>query len=202
MIAGPSEVLVIADKHNDPDWVALDLLSQAEHDAAAQSILITDDAGFAGDVAAAVEARLKTLARRDIAAASWRDFGAVIVVDALAQAVALTNRLAPEHLEICTQNADDLAKDIRHAGAIFIGAFTPEAIGDYVGGPNHVLPTARSARFSSGLSVLDFMKRTTLSKMTPAALAAIGPAAETLAISEDLEAHGLSVRARLDRLNS
>ena len=201
MIAGPSEILVIADRDNDPDWVALDLLSQAEHDASAQSILITDDADFARAVVAAVEVRLQTLARRAIAGASWRDYGAVIVVRDLDQAAELSNRVAPEHLELCVADPETLAAQITHAGAIFLGAWTPEAIGDYVGGPNHVLPTARSARFSSGLSVLDFLKRTTLSKMTPAALCAIGPAAERLAISESLEAHGLSVRARLDRLN-
>jgi len=201
MIAGPSEILVIADRDNDPDWVALDLLSQAEHDASAQSILITDDADFARAVVAAVEVRLQTLARRAIAGASWRDYGAVIVVRDLDQAAELSNRVAPEHLELCVAAPETLAAQITHAGAIFLGAWTPEAIGDYVGGPNHVLPTARSARFSSGLSVLDFLKRTTLSKMTPQALRAIGPAAERLAISESLEAHGLSVRARLDRLN-
>ena len=201
MIAGPSEILVIADRHNDPDWIAVDLLSQAEHDENAQSILITDDARFGQDVCKAVETRLETLERREIAAASWRDFGAVIVVNDLDEAAALSDRIAPEHLEICVVDADALAAKVRHAGAIFIGSWTPEAIGDYVGGPNHVLPTARSARFSSGLSVLDFMKRTTISRMTPAALKAIGPAAETLATSEGLEAHGLSVRARLDRLN-
>lgn len=202
MIAGPSEILVIADAANDPDWLAVDLLSQAEHDESAQSILITDDASFGRRVAAAVDTRLQTLARRAIAGASWRDFGAVIIVRDLDEAARLSDRIAPEHLEICTADADTLAARIRHAGAIFIGAWTPEAIGDYVGGPNHVLPTARTARFSSGLSVLDFMKRTTLARMTPAALAAIGPAAETLAQSESLEAHGLSVRARLDRINS
>jgi len=201
MIAGPSEILVIADRDNDPNWVALDLLSQAEHDASAQSILITDDADFARAVVAAVEVRLQTLARRAIAGASWRDYGAVIVVRDLDQAAELSNRVAPEHLELCVADPETLAAQITHAGAIFLGAWTPEAIGDYVGGPNHVLPTARSARFSSGLSVLDFLKRTTLSKMTPQALRAIGPAAERLAISESLEAHGLSVRARLDRLN-
>ena len=201
MIAGPSEILVIADRDNDPDWVALDLLSQAEHDASAQSILITDDADFARAVVAAVEVRLQTLARRAIAGASWRDYGAVIVVRDLDQAAELSNRVAPEHLELCVADPETLAAQITHAGAIFLGAWTPEAIGDYVGGPNHVLPTARSARFSSGLSVLDFLKRTTLSRMTPQALRAIGPAAERLAISESLEAHGLSVRARLDRLN-
>jgi histidinol dehydrogenase len=201
MIAGPSEILVIADRDNDPDWIALDLLSQAEHDASAQSILITDDAGFGAAVAAAVDARLQTLERRAIAGPSWRDFGAVIIVRDMTEAVALSDRIAPEHLELCVADPAALAARITHAGAIFLGQWTPEAIGDYIGGPNHVLPTARSARFSSGLSVLEFMKRTTLAQMTPAALRAIGPAAETLAKSESLEAHGLSVRARLDRLN-
>jgi histidinol dehydrogenase len=201
MIAGPSEILVIADGDNDPDWVALDLLSQAEHDESAQSILITTDAGFGQAVARAVEARLMTLERRAIAGESWRAHGAVITVATLDEAAALANRIAPEHLEIMTDDPEALAARIQHAGAIFLGAYTPEAIGDYVGGPNHVLPTARSARFSSGLSVLEFMKRTTLARMTPEALKAIGPAAERLAISESLEAHGLSVRARLDRLN-
>jgi histidinol dehydrogenase len=201
MIAGPSEVLVIADAANDPDWLALDLLAQAEHDSAAQSILVTDDARFGQAVAAAVEARLQTLARREIAGASWRDFGAVITVRDWDEAVALADRIAPEHLEICTADAEALAERVSHAGAIFIGALTPEAIGDYVGGPNHVLPTARSARFSSGLSVLDFLKRTTIARLTPAALRALGPAAACLAASEGLEAHGLSVTARLERLN-
>lgn len=201
MIAGPSEILVIADGDNDPDWVALDLLSQAEHDESAQSILITTDAAFGQAVARAVETRLETLERRAIAGASWRDNGAVIVVRDLAEAAALANRIAPEHLELLVADPEALAARIPHAGAIFLGAWTPEAIGDYVGGPNHVLPTARSARFSSGLNVLDFMKRTTMARMTPEALAAIGPAAERLAMSESLEAHGLSVRARLDRLN-
>jgi histidinol dehydrogenase len=201
MIAGPSEILVIADKDNDPDWIALDLLSQAEHDESAQSILITDDAAFGQAVANAVDARLQTLERRAVAVPSWRDYGAIITVTDMAQAVELSDRIAPEHLEICVADADGMAAQITHAGAIFIGAWTPEAIGDYVGGPNHVLPTARSARFSSGLSVMDFVKRTTLSKMTPEALRAIGPSAERLAISESLEVHGLSVRARLDRLN-
>ncbi|MEO1505253.1 MAG: histidinol dehydrogenase [Pseudomonadota bacterium] len=196
-IAGPSEILVIADAQNNPDWIAIDLLSQAEHDASAQSILITDDAAFGKAVAEAVDRRLQTLQRREIAEASWRDFGAVIIAQDLADAAALSDRLAPEHLEICTSDPDAVSATIRHAGAIFLGAHTPEAIGDYVGGPNHVLPTARSARHASGLSVLDFMKRTTLAKATPAALEAIGPAAETLAHAESLEAHGLSVRARL-----
>ena len=201
MIAGPSEILVIADADNDPDWIALDLLSQAEHDASAQSILITPSATFAAEVTVAVEKRLETLERRAIAGASWRDNGAVIVTRSLSEAAQLSNRVAPEHLELCTADPEALALEITHAGAIFLGAWTPEAIGDYVGGPNHVLPTARSARFSSGLSVMDFLKRTTLARMTPEALAQIGPAAERLAISESLQAHGLSVRARLDRLN-
>lgn len=201
MIAGPSEILVIADGDNDPDWIALDLLSQAEHDESAQSILITDSPAMAKAVAAAVERNLAMLERRAIAGPSWRDFGAIITVPDLDAAAALSNRIAPEHLELCVADPDALSAKITHAGAIFLGAWTPEAIGDYVGGPNHVLPTARSARFSSGLSVMDFLKRTTLTKMTPGALRAIGPAAETLAIAESLEAHGLSVRARLNRLN-
>ncbi|MCL4153989.1 UNVERIFIED_CONTAM: hypothetical protein GTU68_057243 [Idotea baltica] len=190
MIAGPSEILVIADKDNDPDWIALDLLSQAEHDESAQSILITDDAAFGQAVTDAVAAR-----------PSWRDYGAVITVANMDEAIFLSDRIAPEHLELCVADAEGMVEKITHAGAIFIGAWTPEAIGDYVGGPNHVLPTARSARFSSGLSVMDFLKRTTLARMTPEALNAIGPAAERLAISESLQAHGLSVRARLDKLN-
>ncbi len=163
--------------------------------------MITDDAGFGQAVADAVAKRLETLERRAIARASWRDFGAIITVRDFDEAITLSDQIAPEHLELCTDNADALAEKINHAGAIFIGGWTPEAIGDYIGGPNHVLPTARSARFSSGLSVMDFLKRTTLSRMTPDALAAIGPAAERLATSESLQAHGLSVRARLDRLN-
>lgn len=202
MIAGPSEILVIADKDNNPDWIALDLLSQAEHDESAQSILITDDADFGKAVAAAVDKRLETLERRAIAGVSWRDFGAVIVVRDLDEAAALSNRIAPEHLELCVADPQELSEKTIHAGAIFMGQYTPEAIGDYVGGPNHVLPTARSARFSSGLSVMDFIKRTTLSQMTPEALRAIGPAAAALAKSESLEAHGLSVLARLDALNT
>ena len=201
MIAGPSEILVIADADNDPAWIATDLLSQAEHDESAQSILITDDAAFGDRVISEINLQLKTLTRRDIAAQSWRNFGAVIVVNDMGQATVLSNRLAPEHLELCVVDPDAMAADITHAGAIFLGSWTPEAIGDYVGGPNHVLPTARSARFSSGLSVLDFIKRTTLTKMTPASLAEIGPAAEILASSEGLQAHGLSVRARLDKLH-
>ncbi|MES2335179.1 MAG: histidinol dehydrogenase [Pseudomonadota bacterium] len=201
MIAGPSEILVIADGDNDPDWIALDLLSQAEHDASAQSILITTSAAFGQAVADAVTKRLETLDRRAIAGASWTENGAIILARDLSEAADLSNRIAPEHLELCVADPEDLARGITHAGAIFLGRYTPEAIGDYIGGPNHVLPTARSARFSSGLSVLDFMKRTTLAKMTPEALKAIGPAAERLAKSESLEAHGLSIRARLDRLN-
>ncbi|UWQ58074.1 histidinol dehydrogenase [Leisingera caerulea] len=201
MIAGPSEILVIADKDNNPDWIALDLMSQAEHDESAQSILITDDEDFGRAVAAAVDKRLETLERRAIAGVSWRDFGAVITVQDLDEAAALSNRIAPEHLELCVADPAALSEKTVHAGAIFLGQYTPEAIGDYVGGPNHVLPTARSARFSSGLSVMDFLKRTTLSQMTPDSLRAIGPAAEVLAKSESLEAHGLSVTARLDALN-
>ncbi|MEP6182980.1 MAG: histidinol dehydrogenase [Roseobacter sp.] len=201
MIAGPSEILVIADGDNDPDWIALDLLSQAEHDESAQSILITTDAGFGQAVADAVAARLETLERRVIAGASWRDFGAIITVPDLDTAAGLSDRIAPEHLELCVADPDALSAKVTHAGAIFLGQWTPEAIGDYVGGPNHVLPTARSARFSSGLSVLDFVKRTTLSRMTPGALRSVGPAAETLAQTESLEAHGLSVTARLNKLN-
>ncbi|MFT6677192.1 MAG: histidinol dehydrogenase [Sulfitobacter sp.] len=201
MIAGPSEILVIADADNDPDWIALDLLSQAEHDQSAQSILITTDPAFGAAVSAAVDRRLETLERREIAGASWRDNGAIIIVPDLGTAAGLSNRIAPEHLELCVADPEALSARITHAGAIFLGQWTPEAIGDYVGGPNHVLPTARSARFSSGLSVLDFMKRTTLARMTPDALRLIGPAAERLAQSESLEAHGLSVTARLRKLN-
>ena len=201
MIAGPSEILVIADADNNPDWIALDLLSQAEHDESAQSILVTPSVAFGEAVTKAVAKRLETLERRAIAGASWSQNGAVIVTRDLSEAARLSNRVAPEHLELCVADPEGLSREITHAGAIFLGQYTPEAIGDYIGGPNHVLPTARSARFSSGLSVLDFMKRTTLAKMTPEALKAIGPAAERLAKSESLEAHGLSVRARLDRLN-
>ncbi|MCC0075713.1 MAG: histidinol dehydrogenase [Rhodobacter sp.] len=201
MIAGPSEILVIGDGTGDPEWIALDLLSQAEHDAVAQAILVTTSDVEARAVAEAVERQLTVLERRGIAGDSWRDYGVIIVARDLAEAATLSNRVAPEHLELCVDDPEALLPAIRHAGAIFLGHWTPEAIGDYVGGPNHVLPTARSARFSSGLSVLDFMKRTTLARMTPEALAAIGPAAETLATSESLQAHGLSVRARLDKLN-
>ncbi|MCK2055010.1 histidinol dehydrogenase [Methylobacterium sp. 37f] len=198
MIAGPSEVLILADAHANPDWVAADLLAQAEHDTAAQSILITDSETLAGDVAEAVERALGTLPRADIARASWRDYGAIVVVRDFDEAVPLVDRLAPEHLEIETQDAEGLAAKVRNAGAIFLGSHTPEAIGDYVGGPNHVLPTARSARFSSGLGVLDFMKRTTILRCDPAALRALGPAAIALGRSEGLEGHARSVAIRLN----
>jgi len=198
MIAGPSEVLILADGDNDPAWIAADLLAQAEHDASAQSILITDDAAFAETVVKAVETQLANLPRAEIAGASWRDYGAVILVERLADATSLVDRLAPEHLEIATRDAETLARGIRNAGAIFLGRFTPEAVGDYVGGPNHVLPTARSARFSSGLNVLDFMKRTSILKCDAAALRAIGSEAVTLARAEGLEAHARSVALRLN----
>ena len=198
MIAGPSEILVVADRENDPDWIAADLLSQAEHDEAAQSILITDDREFADAVTATVERQLTTLSRGAIAAASWRDNGAVITVDALEDAIPLVNRIAPEHLELAVADPDALAAKVRNAGAIFLGRYPPEAIGDYVGGPNHVLPTARTARFSSGLGVLDFMKRTTLIGCDAASLAAIGPAAVSLANAEGLAAHARSISIRLN----
>ncbi len=198
-IAGPSEVLVIADAHNDPAWIAADLLAQAEHDESAQSLLITDDAEFAEQVAAAVEHQLTTLPRAEVAAASWRDFGAIILVRTLDEAVPLADRIAAEHLEIATGDPDAMGRKIRNAGAIFLGRHTPEVIGDYVAGPNHVLPTARSARFSSGLGVLDFMKRTSLLKLDAAALARLAPAAMTLARAEGLEAHHRSVAIRTNR---
>ncbi|MEP9368213.1 histidinol dehydrogenase [Xanthobacter sp. VNH20] len=196
MVAGPSEVLILADGEANPDWIAADLLAQAEHDTAAQSILVTDSAALADQVERSVESMLATLPRAEIARASWRDHGAIILVDDLAAAVPLVDRVAPEHLEIHSADAEALAAGIRHAGAIFIGAYTPEAIGDYVGGTNHVLPTARSARFSSGLGVLDFMKRTSLLKCTPEALRVIGGAAVRLAEVERLQAHGRSVLIR------
>ncbi|MBN9020135.1 MAG: histidinol dehydrogenase [Rhizobiales bacterium] len=198
MIAGPSEVLILADGDNDPDWIAADLLAQAEHDTAAQSILITDDAAFAAAVEAAVERQLKTLPRGETAAASWRDYGAVILVDDLANALPLANRLAPEHLEIAVADPEPLLAGVRNAGAIFVGRSTPEVIGDYVGGSNHVLPTARSARFSSGLSVLDFVKRTSILRTGPEQLRALGPAAIALAEAEGLGAHARSVAIRLN----
>lgn len=197
MIAGPSEVLILADGSADPEWVAADLLAQAEHDTAAQSILITDSPELADAVEHAVGRQLATLPRAAIAAASWRDFGAIILVPSLADAVPLVDRLAPEHLEIEAEDAEALAGRIRNAGAIFLGSHTPEAIGDYVGGPNHVLPTARSARFSSGLSVLDFMKRTSILKCGPDGLRRLGPAAVTLGRAEGLEGHARSVAIRL-----
>ena len=197
MIAGPSEILVVADNANEPEWIAADLLSQAEHDGDAQAILITDDGAFADRVTEAVAAHLARLPRANIAAASWRDHGAVIVVGAPDEAPPLINRLAPEHLELAVAEPARLAEDVTNAGAIFLGRYTPEAIGDYVAGPNHVLPTARSARFSSGLSPLDFLKRTTFVGCDAASLAQIGPAAVTLAEAEGLHAHALSVALRL-----
>jgi histidinol dehydrogenase len=196
MIAGPSEVLVIADKENDPDWVAADLLAQAEHDASAQSILITDDTDFGSRVEQAVVAQLKTLPRTDIASKSWEDFGAVVIVKDMKQAALLADQIAAEHLEIMTEDPDSVFADIRNAGAVFLGRYTPEAIGDYVGGSNHVLPTSRSARFSSGLSVLDYVKRTSILRCGPEQLSAIGPAAEAIATVEGLEAHRKSVAIR------
>ena len=198
MIAGPSEILVVADGDNDPAWIAADLLSQAEHDTAAQSLLITDDPAFADAVAAAVEAQLATLPRADIARASWERFGAIILVPALDAAVALIDRIAPEHLELVCADADALADRVRNAGAIFIGAYTPEVIGDYVAGPNHVLPTGRTSRFSSGLGVLDFLKRSSLISCSAEGLRAIGGAAVTLANAEGLQAHARSVTIRLN----
>ena len=197
-IAGPSELLVIADKHNNPEWIAADLLAQAEHDTAAQSILMTDDAAFASAVEQAVARQLKTLPRGNIAGESWSVFGATIVLRSLDEAPALADRLAAEHLQIATANAEELAGAIRNAGAIFIGSQTPEAIGDYVAGSNHVLPTARSSRFSSGLGVLDFMKRTSILKLDTQSLAALAPAAMMLARAEGLEAHRRSVEIRLE----
>jgi histidinol dehydrogenase len=197
MVAGPSEILVVADGANDPSWIAIDLLSQAEHDAVAQAILITDDATFADAVAAAVESHLASLPRAAVASQSWREHGAIVVVGELDDAVPLVDRLAPEHLELAVADPEALAERVRNAGAIFLGRHTPEAIGDYVAGPNHVLPTARSARFSSGLGVLDFMKRTTIVQCDADSLAAIGPAAITLADAEGLDAHARSIAIRL-----
>ena len=201
LIAGPSEILVVADGRNDPAWIAADLLSQAEHDASSQSILVTDDAAFADAVAAAVEAELRTLPRAAIAGASWRDNGCLIVVPDLAACAPIVDRIAAEHVELAMEPgpAEALAGRIRHAGAIFIGRYTPEAIGDYVAGTNHVLPTSRAARFSGGLGVSDFLKRTSLVSCTPESLAALGPAALALADAEGLGAHGRSVSIRLDR---
>lgn len=199
MIAGPSEILVVADNQNDPAWMAADLLSQAEHDEVAQSIFICDDAAYAEQVAAAIESALTMLPREDIARASWENFGAIVVVNnVMRDAPELVNQLAPEHLELAVADPEALAENIRHAGAIFMGRHTPEAIGDYIAGPNHVLPTARAARYASGLSVLDFMKRSSLVKCDAAALAEIGPAAVRLAEEEGLQAHGRSIAIRLN----
>jgi histidinol dehydrogenase len=198
MIAGPSEVLVIADDTANASWIAADLLAQAEHDESAQSILITDSPRLADEVAQAVDAQLTTLPRAKIAGASWQDFGAIILVRTLADAVPLADAIAAEHLEIMTADAEGLSNHIRNAGAIFLGSHTPEAIGDYVGGSNHVLPTARSARFSSGLGVLDFMKRTSILKCGPEQLRALGPAAMTLGKAEGLDAHSRSIGLRLN----
>ncbi|MGB3899345.1 MAG: histidinol dehydrogenase [Mesorhizobium sp.] len=198
MIAGPSEVLVIADGSNDPDWIAADLLAQAEHDTAAQSILITDDPAFGRAVEQAVEKQLTRLSRSETAAASWRDFGAVILVDTFEAALPLANRIAAEHVELAIDDAEAFLSRLRNAGAVFLGRHTPEVIGDYVGGSNHVLPTARSARFSSGLSVLDFVKRTSVLKLGPEQLRELGPAAIALATAEGLDAHGRSVAIRLN----
>jgi histidinol dehydrogenase len=201
MIAGPSEILVVADNANDPEWIAADLLSQAEHDTAAQAILITDDAGFGAAVAAAVERHLARLPRAGIARESWQANGAILVVADWDEAPALIDRLAPEHLELALDCADALAARVRHAGAIFLGRWAPEAIGDYIAGPNHVLPTARSARFASGLGVLDFMKRSSLVRCDETSLAALAPAAIRLAEAEGLDAHALSLALRLGRRN-
>ncbi len=199
MIAGPSEVLIVADKNGNPDWIAADLLAQAEHDASAQAILITDDARLADETERAVKSQLTQLPRSKVAAASWQDFGAVIIVRELGEALALIDAIAPEHLEIAAADAEQLAGRIRNAGAIFIGAHTPEAIGDYVAGSNHVLPTARSARFSSGLGVTDFMKRTSILKCGPEQLRALGEAAIALGTAEGLDAHARSISIRLNR---
>jgi histidinol dehydrogenase len=198
MIAGPSEVLVIADNTGNAGWIAADLLAQAEHDTSAQSILITDSGKLAAEVERALQAQLSTLPRADIARASWNDFGAIILVKNLSDAIPIANAIAAEHLEIMTADPEALSAQIRNAGAIFLGPHTPEALGDYVGGSNHVLPTARSARFSSGLSVLDFMKRTSILKCGPDQLRALGPAAMTLGKAEGLEAHSRSVGLRLN----
>ena len=198
-VAGPSEILVVADGHNNPDWIAADLLSQAEHDASSQSVLITDDAAFAAKVEEAAERALKLLPRETIARASWTDYGGIIVVAKLGDAAPLVDAIAPEHLEIATADPQAFAAKVRHAGAIFLGRFTPEAMGDYIAGPNHVLPTSRTARFSSGLSVLDFMKRTTLLQCEPGTVAKIGPDAIVLAEAEGLDGHARSIAARLNQ---
>jgi histidinol dehydrogenase len=197
MVAGPSEIVVLADGANDPAHIAADLLSQAEHDPTSQSILLTDDAAFADTVARAVEAHLGTLATQATARASWDAHGAIIVTRSLAEAMPLVNALAAEHLELAVADPEPLFAEVRHAGSVFLGRMTPEAIGDYIAGPNHVLPTGRRARFASGLSVLDFMKRTSFLGLDNSALAAIGPAAVALAEAEGLPAHALSVSIRL-----
>jgi histidinol dehydrogenase len=199
MIAGPSEILVVADRYNNPAWIAADLLSQAEHDSAAQAILLTDDAAFAAAVEAAIERHLMQLPRVEIARASWEVHGAILIVADWDEAPALIDRIAPEHLELALDDADRLAEQVRHAGAIFLGRHTPEAIGDYIAGPNHVLPTARSARFASGLGVLDFLKRSSIVRCDAASLAALGPSAIRLAEAEGLDAHALSLSIRLER---
>jgi histidinol dehydrogenase len=199
MVAGPSEIVVVADAKNDPDWIAADLLSQAEHDPTSQSILFTDDRKFADQVAKKIEEQLVVLATSETATASWNDNGAIIVVDRLEQSLPLIDRLAAEHLELAIDNPGAMFKKIRHAGSVFLGRHTPEAVGDYVAGPNHVLPTGRRARFSSGLSVTDFMKRTSFIHCDEQALANIGPAAVTLAKAEGLPAHAASIQKRLDR---
>jgi histidinol dehydrogenase len=199
MIAGPSEVLIVADSGGNPDWIAADLLAQAEHDTSAQAILITDDERLAGEVERAVARQLAALPRGDVATASWRDYGAIILVRAIEEALPLIDAIAPEHIEIAVADSEGLAKRIRNAGAIFLGAHTPEAIGDYVAGSNHVLPTARSARFSSGLGVLDFMKRTSILKCGPEQLRKLADAAITLGTAEGLDAHARSIAIRLNR---
>ncbi len=199
LIAGPSEILVVADRENDPEWIAADLLSQAEHDSAAQAILVTNDPAFAVRVEAAIERHLTRLPRAQIARASWQAHGAILIVADWDEAPALIDRIAPEHLELALDEADALAERVHHAGAIFLGRYTPEAIGDYIAGPNHVLPTARSARFASGLGVLDFVKRTSLVRCDMAGFAALGPAAISLAEAEGLGAHALSLSIRLPR---
>ena len=197
MVAGPSEILVIADAQNNPDWIAADLLSQAEHDPVAQSILITDDANFASQVEDRIDVQCAMLSTEKTAKASWDNHGVVIVVDDLGQSIALANELAAEHVELAVADPTPLFEGIRHAGSVFIGRFAPEAVGDYVAGPNHVLPTGRRARFASGLSVLDFMKRSSFIELDEAALNAIGPAAIALAEAEGLPAHAQSIEKRL-----
>jgi histidinol dehydrogenase len=199
LIAGPSEILVVADRRNDPQWIAADLLSQAEHDEAAQAMLVSDDAAFAAEVERAIERHLDRLPRAQIARSSWAVHGAILLVSNWSEVAALIDRIAPEHLELALDEADELAEQVRHAGAIFLGRYTPEAIGDYIAGPNHVLPTARSARFASGLGVLDFVKRSSLVRCDAASLAALAPAAIRLAEAEGFEAHALSLALRLPR---